>query len=74
MNEVKKRTILEKEQLLLEKIKKAKKDLEQLRKKRVVECGYLVVSSGLDKFDNSILEKSFKQLAKELENEHQSKT
>ncbi len=62
----KKQTSLEKEKKLLEKIEKAKKDLSRLRKKRIIECGELVVKCGLDQYDNSRLEKAFEKLAAEL--------
>lgn len=59
----------EKENQLIEKIAKAKKDLLRLQNKRKIEIGMLAVKNGLDGFSNSVLDAAFKKLAKEL-NEH----
>jgi hypothetical protein len=56
----------EKEQKIIEKIEKAKKDLAKLQDKRKSEIAGLARKHGLDKFDNEHLDKAFAKLAKEL--------
>lgn len=58
----------EKEAKLLEKIEKAKSDLSKLQEKRKLEIGKLAFKHGLDVFDNTVLDKHFSKLAKELLN------
>lgn len=60
-----------KEQKLLEKIEKAKKDLEVLQKKRKLELGDLAYQYQLNQFDNSILAQAFEKLSKELHHGNQ---
>lgn len=60
--------IKEKEQKLIEKIAKAKKDLSSLQEKRKKEIGHMAYKHGLDHFDNTTLDKAFAQLAEELKN------
>lgn len=57
-----------KEQKLLDKIQKAKQDLNRLKDKRKKEIGGLACKHGLNDFSNSILDKAFSKLAKELTN------
>ena len=66
MSQRKKLSSLEKQKKLIEKIEKAKNDLNQLKNNRIIECGELLAKYGLEKFDNDILDRSFKNLAKEL--------
>lgn len=60
------KTTLEKEQALLEKIQKAKKDLNRLKDKRRREIGTLAMKAGLADIDNEKLATAFESLAKEL--------
>jgi len=59
-------TLKEKETKLIEKIKKAKKDLSRLQGKRHSEIGKLACQHGLDTYDDTILNQSFARLSKEL--------
>lgn len=63
-------SVLAKEKQLEEKIRKAKEELEQLKKKRIEECGKLMAKYQLDRVDNSQLEPALAKLAKELVHDH----
>ena len=56
----------EKENKLIEKIEKAKKDLIRLQDKRRHEIGKLACKHGLDAFDDNVLDQSFAKLSAEL--------
>ena len=60
----------EKELKLIEKIEKAKKDLERLKHKRKIELGILACKHGLDEISHKQLDKAFAKLAEELKHEH----
>lgn len=66
MSEKQKMSLKEKEAKLFEKIEKAKNELSRLQEKRRLEIGKLACKHGLDAIENSILDKHFSQLAKEL--------
>lgn len=68
---IQKKTLLkEKEQKLIDKIERAKKELLQLQEKRRKEIGQLACKHGLDDFDDNVLESAFLKLSKELMHEH----
>lgn len=58
--------VKEKENRLIEKIEKAKKDLQKLQEKRRIEIGRLACKYGLDGYENKLLGERFSDLAKEL--------
>lgn len=58
----------EKEKKLLVKIEKAKSQLLRLQDKRRLELGKIACKHGLDQYDNTVLEKHFAALSKELAN------
>lgn len=60
-----------KEKKMIEKLENVKQALARFREKRRNEMGEIACKHGLDKVDNSILDQSFHQLAKELLNESQ---
>lgn len=60
------KTTQEKEQALLDKIQKARKDLNRLKDKRRREIGGLAMKAGLADIDNDTLLTAFEKLAKEL--------
>lgn len=64
-------SISEKERILLEKIDKAKVQLERLQKKQRTELGKIACKHGLHAFPKAIIDESFKRLARELSNEPQ---
>ena len=66
MSQRKKLSSLEKQKKLIEKIEKAKNDLNQLRSNRIIECGELLAKYGLDQLDNDTLDRYFQKLTKEL--------
>lgn len=66
MSQRKKLSSLEKQKKLIEKIEKAKNDLNQLKNNRIIECGELLAKYGLDQLDNDVLDRSFQKLANEL--------
>jgi len=62
----KSKTLQDKEQQLIDKIKKAKEQLAKLQHKRKLEIATLAVKHGLDKVEYEKLDKAFGKLAKEL--------
>ena len=66
MSQRKKLSSIEKQKKLIEKIEKAKHELDNLRNSRIVECGELLAKHGLEQLDDALLDKSFQKLAKEL--------
>lgn len=58
-----KMSIKEAELKLQEKIKKSQERLKKLRQSRKSEIGALAISLGLDKLDDEILKKAFKDIA-----------
>ena len=73
MSQRKKLSSLEKQKKLIEKIEKAKNDLNQLRSNRIIECGELLAKYGLDQLDNDTLDRYFQKLTKELTHETATK-
>lgn len=57
------------EQKLLEKIDRAKKDLVALQERRKKEIGALAYKYGLDRIDNERLSQAFANIAQELAHE-----
>jgi 1,2-phenylacetyl-CoA epoxidase catalytic subunit len=57
------------EQKLLEKIDRAKKDLVALQERRKKEIGTLAYKYGLDRIDNKKLSQAFANIAQELAHE-----
>ncbi len=66
-----KKTLVEREQELIVKIQKAKKELDTLQKKQRQEIGALACKHGLNNFDTSVLDKAFSELSKQLAKENQ---
>lgn len=64
-----KKSLAEKEQELVLKIEKAKKELINLQNKQKQEIGDLAYKHGLNQFDNEILDKAFKGLYESLSKE-----
>jgi len=62
----KSKSLQDKEQQLIDKIKKAKEQLAKLQHKRKLEIAALAVRHGLDKLEHEKLDKAFAKLAKEL--------
>ena len=60
------KSLQDKEQLLMDKIKKAKAQLTKLQHKRKLEIATSAVKHGLDKLEHEKLDKAFAKLAKEL--------
>ena len=60
---MKKRTLIERQQLLLAKIDKAKTDLVKLKDKRKTELVKLISKHGLDKWEDVSLDQAFTELA-----------
>lgn len=56
-------SIKEAELKLQEKIKKSQERLKKLRQGRKSELGALAISFGLDKLDDELLKKAFKEIA-----------
>ncbi len=65
-NRSKSKSLAEKEERLLNKINKAKKDLSRLKGKRKNELGDLAIKAGLHSFHDHDLKAGFESLAKEL--------
>lgn len=61
-----KRSAKEREQLLVDRIEKAKQALAELQHKRQLELGQLVRHHGLDNLDDNQLNDAFAKLAGEL--------
>ena len=59
-----------KEKALLEKISRAKAELDKLQKKQKLEIGALAYKHGLNQFDSKKLDSAFKKLSEELNLEH----
>ncbi len=70
MSDFQKVDIQDKEQRILQRIEKAKKDLTRLQQQRRMEIGKLASGYGLDKLDNATLDRLFNRLAKEARDEH----
>ncbi len=68
MTEKQKMSVKEKENKLIEKIEKAKKELSRLQDKRRVEIGKLACKHGLHGYDDALLDKHFANLADVLAN------
>ena len=66
MAEKRKLSATQKEKKLIEQIEQAKKKLADLQQKKKLEIGTLACKHKLDTFELSTLDKSFKQLAKDL--------
>jgi len=66
MSEKQKLSLKEREDKLLSRIEKAKKELVRLQDRRRAEIGKLAVKYGLDSYDDLVLDKSFAKLSKEL--------
>lgn len=64
------KSVSEKEQELLATIADAKKKLEKLQQQQKLEIGILACKHGLNQFDPTVLEESFKKLAQQLSNAH----
>jgi len=62
-----KKTTLEKEKELLDKIEKAKLDLAKLQRKQKIEIGTLACKHGLNEFDTKTLNSAFEKLSGELQ-------
>ena len=60
------KTSTDKAAALLQKIEKAKQDLNKLKEKRKMEIGELAVKAGLADVDNKRLTSAFEELAKKL--------
>lgn len=60
------KSVQEKEQVLLEKIQKARQDLNRLKDKRRREIGQLAMKAGLADMDNEELKIAFERIAEEL--------
>lgn len=61
-----KKSHVDKEKALIEKLEKAKKDLAKLQNKRKMEIGQIAMKAGLSTIDDKTLAKAFSKLAKEL--------
>lgn len=61
-----KKSLAEKEIDLIEKLEKAKTNLQSLRQRRARECGDLLVKLGLSQLDDKILLPALEKLAKQL--------
>jgi hypothetical protein len=60
------KTLSEKEQQLINKIEKAKKDLANLKQKRKEKIGELAIKAGLANFDDQLLQDHLSRIAQEL--------
>ena len=60
------KTLSEKEQQLINKIEKAKKDLASLKQKRKEKLGELAIKAGLANVDNHVLQEHLSRIAQEL--------
>ena len=67
-----KKTLVEREQELVLKIQKAKKELDTLQKKQRQEIGALACKHGLNNFETSILDKAFSELSVKLTKENKN--
>lgn len=65
------KTASQMEVVLMDKIEKAKRQLEELQKKHKLEIGSLAYKHGLHEFDTQALDSAFSQLARELRHEHE---
>lgn len=59
-------TLKEKADKLIKKIEKAKNELLGLQKKRLLEIGKLACKHGLDAYEDTLLDRHFSKLSKEL--------
>lgn len=60
------KTLSEKEQKLINKIEKAKKDLANLKQKRKEKIGELAIKAGLANVDDQLLQDHLSRIAQEL--------
>ncbi len=60
------KTLSEKEQQLIKKIEKAKKDLANLKQKRKEKIGELAIKAGLANVDDQLLQDHLSRIAQEL--------
>lgn len=67
-----KKTLVEREQELVLKIQKAKKELDTLQKKQRQEIGALACKHGLNNFETSTLDKAFSELSVKLTKENKN--
>lgn len=66
MTEKQKITLKEKADKLIKKIERAKNELLALQQKRLLEIGKLACKHGLDAYEDTLLDRHFSKLAKEL--------
>jgi hypothetical protein len=65
-----KKNLSDKEKALVEKISKAKSELDKLQKKQKLEIGALAYKHGLNQYNSNQLDSAFKKLSEELNLEH----
>ena len=65
-----KKTVSQMEAALMDRIEKAKNDIQALQQKHKLEIGTLAYKQGLNLWDMNRLEQAFAQLASEADRDH----